>query len=809
LDATQRLLRFGTFELNLDNEELRKSGTPIKLSPQPFRVLALLASHAGQVITREEIRQQIWGDETYVDFEHGLNQCIKQIRTALADNADKPLYVETLPRKGYRFTAPVTSKTMYAPAPNVVESESSVRPSLATMAAAAAPAPAASAAAPISQENAPVTDTPTSPMFTGQRRVARLAWIVALTMVFIAGGLYWRTLKASALTDKDTVVLADFNNTTGDPVFDGTLRQGLSAQLEQSPYLNLLSDAQIGRTLALMEQPKDARLTHEIARDVCQRTGSAAVIEGSIDKLGSEYVLGLRAVSCRDGNTLAEEQTTAPSKEQVVSALGEAASTLRKRLGESLASVQKYDAPAEKVTTASIEALQAYDLGYKAHVRSDFGAAIPLFQRAISLDPNFAMAYARLATSYLNVGETTRAMEAIDHAYELRLRVSEREKFYIAGRYATLTGELEKARRTYELWAQSYPRDPSPLANLYAVYIRLGNYDAALNAMQQAMRLNPANTLYFGNLISAYTYLDRLDDARATAQQATAHKISAPILAQSLYMVDFLAHDPAAMEKDSAVAAGNSVYEDVMLQFESDTAAYYGKFSKARELTQRACQSAVRNDARERASLYLAAAALREALAGNLLNARQEAKTALALANGKDESAIAAMALALAGDTAGARKVSDELNRHFPQDTILKFDYTPMLRAAIALGNRDAGGGGAEALEALNTDSYELGAMSPDITFALYPLYLRGQAYLALQRSAEAAAQFRKILAHPGVALNQSIAAQAHLGLGRALALSGDTSGARRAYQDFLALWKEADPETPLLQQAKAEYAKL
>jgi len=822
LSATQRLLRFGLFELNLDTEELRKDGLPLKLPPQPFRILVLLAEHAGQVVTREEIRQQVWGNETYVDFEHGLNQCIKQIRTALADNTDSPMYVETLPRRGYRFVAPVTSKNIPAPPPRVTESQSGIHDGKVVLATGApiSTALAASAAgvAPAKIELAPTPPTPGTPVSDapaseGGRRLKRApivgSTVFALALVVI--GFYWYSQKGSALTEKDTVVLADFSNTTGDPVFDGPLRQGLSSQLEQSPYLNLLSDMQIARTLALMAQAKDARLTHELARDVCERTASTAIIEGSIDKLGNQYVLGLRAVNCRDGDVLGEEQASANSKEQVMGALGKAATNLRKKLGESLASVQKYDAPAEKVTTSSIEALQAYDLGYKAQViKSDFPAAISFFERAVSLDPNFAMAYARLATCYLNSGETTRATENIGKAYELRDRASEREKFYISGRYKMLSGDLEGARKTYQLWAQTYARDPSPRAGLYVIDARLGNYDEALNAMQEALKLNSASALYYGDLISGYAYLDRLDDAKATARQAREHNIKSPIVGQSLYMVDFMANDPAGMKKEVAAAAGKPPFEDVMLQFESDTLAYTGQFAKARELTRRASESALRADGKERAAGYAAESAIREALAGNLQSARHNAQAALALAKVKDAEGIAAIALALSGDAPRAMKLAADLAEHFPQDTVIQFDYLPMIHASLALGNRDMSKGAAGAIEALRvTSPYELGNTSETITFALYPVYLRGQAYLAGQQGAEAAAQFRKILDRPGIVQNETLGSLAHLGLARALVLSGDRVKAKAAYQDFLALWKDADPDIPILGQAKAEYAKL
>ncbi|MGA8554485.1 MAG: protein kinase [Candidatus Acidiferrales bacterium] len=407
---------------------------------------------------------------------------------------------------------------------------------------------------------------------------------VVLVAALVAGSLYFRSRHAAPLTEKDTIVLADFTNTTGDSVFDGALRQGLSSQLEQSPFLKLLSDERVAQTLALMAQPKDARLTRELAREVCQRTASAASIEGSISSLGSQYVLGLKAVNCRNGDVLANEQATANGKEQVLKVLGEAATKTRVELGESLASVQKYDAPAENVTTPSLEALQAYSLGYlREEVKRDPAAAIPLFQRAVSLDPNFAMAYARLGTNYFNLGEAARAAENTRKAYELRERVSEREKFCIVSLYEDfVTGNLEAARKAYELWAQTYPRDDVPPTNLAAIYAALGDYDRTLAANQEALKLSPESGVSYSNLVGSYLYANRLDEARATAQEAQAHNLDNPGIHLALYVVDFLQHDAAGMERDAAGLMGKPGFEDSMLDTESDTAAYAGQFSKAR-----------------------------------------------------------------------------------------------------------------------------------------------------------------------------------------------------------------------------------
>ena len=625
-----------------------------------------------------------------------------------------------------------------------------------------------------------------------------------VVVALIAGGLYYyRSHQPKPLTEKDTVILADFTNTTGDSVFDGTLRQGLSSQLEQSPFLNLLSDQQVAKTLALMAQAKDARLTSELAREVCQRTASAATIEGFISSLGSQYVVGLKAVNCHTGDLLANEQATANSKEQVLKALGEAATKIREKLGESLASVQKYDAPTESVTTPSLEALQAYTLGVQAMtVKNDFPAAISFFQRAISLDPNFAMAYARLGTSYRNLHQRERAIENSRKAYELRERVSEREKFYIAAHYEDQTvGNLESARKTYELWAQTYPRDDVPTGNLGGTYQQLGEYDKALVSQQESLKLSPDGIAY-ANLVGEYLIANRLDEAKATAQEAQAHHLDSPAIHINLYLVDFLQHDSAGMEREAATLMGKPGYEDNMLANESQTAGYTGQFAKKRELLRRAIDTAVRADEKETAAGYQAVAAVHETVVGNAAVAKQQAQAALALSNGRDVEGYSAIALALAGDSAQATRLGDDLAKRFPEDTVVQLEYLPMTRAAAALESGNA----AKAIEALvPATPYELGL---NLTIG-YPVYIRGEAYLKLGQGSAATSEFQKIIDRPGAIQNEPVGALAHLGLARAYVLSGDTTKARTAYQDFFALWKDADPDIPILKEAKTEYAKL
>ncbi len=640
-----------------------------------------------------------------------------------------------------------------------------------------------------------------------QRRWPQWFWALGAALVLIgaaSAAFFFFHRRTPKLTEKDTIVLADFTNTTGDPVFDGALRQGLSAQLEQSPFLSLISDQRISQTLALMSQPKDARLSKEVSREVCQRTASAATIEGSIANLGNQYVLGLNAVNCHNGDVLAQEQETANGKEQVIKALGDAATKLRQKLGESLASVQKYDVPLESVTTSSLEALQACSLGFKAMlVKGDWTGAIPLLQRAASLDPNFATAYVLLGVNYSNIGESARAAENMRKAYELRGRTSEREKLGISWAYEQfVTGNLEAARIACELWAQTYAHDFAPPSNLNNIYSQLGQHEKALAAAQESLRLSPGSGIAYGNLVGAYLVLNRLDEAKATAREAQTHNLDAPNEHSVLYLVDFLEHNSAGMEHEATVLMGKPGWEDGMLYIESETAAYGGEFAKDRELVRRAVDLAQRAGEKEAAAMYEAGTAVREALVGNIALAKQGAQTALGLANGKNVQAISAMALGLAGDTARASRLADDLGKRFPEDTIVQFQYLPMIHAT-AFRSDDT----AKAVEALAAAApYELGVGS---NLPLYPAYLRGEGYLAAKRDAAATIEFQKILDHPGVVLNDPIGALAHLGLGRAYALTADSTKAKTAYQDFFALWKNADSDIPILQQAKAEYAKL
>jgi serine/threonine protein kinase len=642
---------------------------------------------------------------------------------------------------------------------------------------------------------------------TGAKKSTRFRWMATgatiLVIALALGGWLFFTRKAHALTDKDTIVLADFTNSTGDSVFDGTLRQGLSVQLEQSPFLSIISDRRIQQTLQMMDQKPDAKLTSEIARQLCQRTQSAAFLTGSIASLGSQYVLGLQALNCLTGDSLAQEQAIADSKELVLKALSDAAVKLRGKLGESLSTVQKFDTPIEQATTPSLEALQAYSLGRNTMVgKNDSAAAVPLFQHAVRLDPNFAMAYAALGTCYSNLAERNLGAENTRKAYELRERVSEREKFYIESHFFDIvTGDLEKARQAYELWAQTYPRDDVPPNNLSGIYRDLGQYDKSLAHAREYVRLDPTSSLSYANLVFAYLRLNRLDEAAATAKEAQAKKLDSPYLHVYLYALAFLQNNKGGMAEQVAWSTGKEGVEDLLLELEAESSAYYGQLRKSRELSHQAVAAAERAQEKETAASYEVSAAVREAILGNANEARQLATAGLSLSDGRDEQATGALALSFAGDLVRSQSLASDLAKRFPEDTVVQFNYLPAILAQLALIRHDGSG----AVVALQTAApYDLG-----MSGGLYPVFVRGTAYLTAHRGSEAANEFQKILDHAGAVFTAPIGTLAHLGLGRAYVLQSDTVKAKAAYQRFLILWKDADPDIPMLIAAKAEYSKL
>jgi tetratricopeptide (TPR) repeat protein len=627
--------------------------------------------------------------------------------------------------------------------------------------------------------------------------------------LFIAGYFYLH--RTPKFTDKDTIVLADFTNTTGDPVFDGTLRQGLAVQLEQSPFLSLISDERIQQVLRLMGQPRDARLTPGRAREICERTASAAVLEGSIASLGSQYVLGLSAKNCRTGDVLDEEQVQAARKEDVLNVLGQIATKFRTRVGESLATVAKHNTPLAEATTPSLEALKAYSAAQKINLATGSAAALPLFKRAVEIDPKFAMAHALLGLSYSAMGESVLSRESASTAYQLRDRASDREKFLITANYErNVTGNLERARETCELWAQTYPRDTDAHALLSGFMTQgSGKYEQSIEEAKIAIGLNPDHAFAYVNLAYSYVCLDRLREAENTLHQASARKLEIPEAFLERYYIAFLEGDRAGMEREAALSQGKPGAEDWLSHSEALVLARSGQLQLARRMSRRAVDSAQQAGQRERAAVYETGVAVWEAVYGNAPAARRIAMAALELSKGRDVEYGAAYALALSGDSFRSQALANDLERRFPEDSSVRFSYVPALRGLFALNQGDP----SKAIDLLQAavpyDLAQTGIGFFGFFGNLYPAYLRGEAYLAAHQVAEATAEFQKILDHRGIVLADPVGVLARLQLGRAYTLLGDKTRAKTAYQDFLTLWKDADSDIPILKQAKTEYANL
>ncbi len=676
----------------------------------------------------------------------------------------------------------------------------------------AQPTPSSSGRVAVSSSSGAAVQPAPIPQAAASKRWKIVVPVVAVLVAgLIAAGLYFRSRsqssagKATPLTAKDTIVLADFVNTTGDTVFDDALKQALAVELGQSPFLNVLSDRKVSETLGMMGRPANQRITMDVGRELCLRTGSKALLGETISTLGSHYLIDLSAVACGTGDTLAKEEGEATSKEEVLKTLSRTSASLRTKLGESLPSVQKFEVPIA-ATTSSLEALKSYSMGITVGREKGDAPSIPFLKRAIELDPNFPMAYAGLAISYNNLGEPSLAIEYASKAYALRDRVTEREKLRITADYFRATGQLEKEAQTYELWIANYPNDSVPYNNLGANYSYMGRYDKVLAESLEAQRLEPNDVILNGNVGEAYLFLNRLDEAKASLDQTLTRKLDGGYLHLYLHYIAFLKGDSAQMEQQVAWGSGKPGDEDLLLSAQSDSYAFYGRVTQARDFSRRAVDSAVRTDSKETAALWQVNAALREAEFGNAAAARQGLSAALALAPGRDVKVFAAIALARIGETARAKALVDDLEKNYSTNTILKLYWLPTARAAIELNKGDW----SQVLRVLEAAApYELGTPPPLQVGTIYPAYLRGQAYLLAHNGNAAVAEFQKIIDHRGIALNFVTASVAHLQIARAYAMAGDTVKAKAAYQDFLNLWKDAEPDIPVLKEAKAEYAKL
>ena len=673
-------------------------------------------------------------------------------------------------------------------------------------------------------EHRPVLASPPGALYRARKflrrhRPAVLGTTAGLAILLLSGVTVWSLLRRDSpprpkLTDKDTIVLADFDNKTGDPVFDDTLRQGLSVELQQSPFLTLISDTKVQQTLALMGQPKDARLTPEMAQQICERTASAAVLEGSIARVGSQYVLGLRAKNCNTGNILDQEQAVAAKREDVLNSLSEMSRKFRTRVGESLSTVEEHSTPLAEATTPSLEALKAYSTGTKVALSSGNAAAIPFYRRAVEIDPKFAMAYANLGLRYSGIGESVSSAESTTKAWQLRERVSDREKFFIDFLYdRQVTGNLEKAYQTLELWIQTYPRgeQPSPQGLLAGLSTHgTGRFERAIEAAQRRIAADPDFRFGYSNLASSNYFLDRFEEAERALQRASERGMEDGALLLLRYNIAVLKSDTNQMDRIVALAKGIRGAEHPVANVEALALARSGRLTLARQFSTRAIDLARQAGEREVAVSYQAARAVWEAVCGNAAEARRNATAALALSNARDVEYAAGMALGLSGGSSRAEALAGDLEKRFPEDTFAKFTYVPVLRALTALER----GKPADSVEQLQVAlRYELAVNGLNFLHfylgGLHSAYVRGEALVAAHRYAEAAAEFQKILNHRGIVGADPIGALAHVQLGRAFALSGDRAKAKAAYQHFLALWKNADPDVPILRSAKAEYARL
>ena len=749
--------RLGPWMVRPSQNSVSRNGHNNRLEPKAMEVLVCLANQDGNVVSKEKLMEEVWA-ETFVT-DDALIRCISDLRRALEDDPKVPRLIQTIPKRGYRLLVKIK---------------------------------------PLNGNR--------------QNMWLHLRWpaILCLPAIGIVAIAVWSQLRPKPLlSEKDSIVLADFVNTTGDPVFDDTLKQGLSVHLSQSPFFNFLSSQRVRETLRLMGRAPGDALTEEVAREICMRSRSKVLLASSISSLGSQYVISLKAVNCRSGEIVAQEQVQVMAKEDVLNALGLESTRMRQKLGESLSSIQRFDVPLSQVTTPSLDALKAFSTA--GRVRADRGdrAAIPFLRRAIELDPNFAFAHASLATMYVNLQETGLSTEDMKRAYDLRDQVSERERFYIEGHYYDfVTGDLEGANQVYELWAQTYTRDSGPLCNSGVGYEAMGQYEKALAKTLEALRREPDDYAAQTNLINLYTSLNRPDEAKTAYQKSLKSGFDYPNWHLSLYGIAAAQQDAAEMGKQLDWASGKGEMEDVFLSAQADTEAFYGHLGRAREFSSRAIESAQRARKGETAALWRVNEALREAEFGNRQVARHGAATAMILAPTRDVQTMAALALAQSGDSRQAQKMSEDLAQRYPLDTLIHGYWLPTIRAAIELDHNNP----AEAVKFLQRAvSYELGAdrFTAAAAAPLYPVYLRGAAYLQLHRGKEAAVEYQKFVDHWGALKNFPLGALARLGLARAYTIQGDSAKAYIAYQDFLTLWKDADPDIPILKQSEAEYAKL
>jgi eukaryotic-like serine/threonine-protein kinase len=775
--GTEDFYEFGVYRLEVSSRSLFRSGEFVPLAPKVFDTLLILVKEAGRVVTKDELMQQVWPD-AFVE-EGSIANNVSTLRKLLNPDFEGEGPIATVPKRGYRFTAELRLRSatgeiaVHAPAAPPVTSE-------------------------IPREKG-------IPAIHGSRQTRALLLASGGVLVFllaIVAYIYFVSGR-QVISEKDTIVITDFTNKTGDAVFDDALKQALIFDLEQSPRLNIISDRKVTSTLLLMGRPGEERVTGETARELCQRTGSKAMLVGTISALESEYLIGLQAINCVSGDVIVAEQSRATGRGKVLAALDQAASRMREKLGESLVSIQKFSTPVDEVTTPSLEALKSYSIGRKITNGQGDLAALPYLQRAVEIDPNFAVAYSGLAASYSNIGQSTLAFEAAGKAYELRDRVSAHERFRIAGSYyLNGTGQLDEAIRAYDLWARDYPRESPPLNNQGFCYNILGQLDVALRKAEAGYQLEPASSTLAGTLAQIQLALDHPEEVRKITSAALQYTPDAFVVRLPIFQEAFLRRDTAAMQEQLLWGENHPGDGDWLLNSKGDSEAYFGRLKSATSYFDRAVLSAKKSDNAEMAAAWQAKAAWIEAEFGNPDAARRYASGALATAPGRDVRAYVALAWARSGDISAATKLATELNKEFPQNTLLQKYWLPATQAAIELQSKNP----AEAIRILQpVEPMNLSLSFPLDFGAMYTTYLRGEAYLQLHQGKAAAAQFQRILDHPGVVINFALGSLAHLGLARAYALDGDKAKSRAAYDHFLELWKDGDAENQVLHQAKYE----
>jgi eukaryotic-like serine/threonine-protein kinase len=791
------VFRFGPYESHARSRELYKHGVKLKIRPQPLQVLNLLLSRAGDVVTREEFRRQLWSTGTFVDFEHSLNTSVRELRAILDESAAEPRYIETLPKLGYRFIAPVASEEKLPEVASGRVHEPSDHVALRSE----------------FQSEARSEKRASHPWL-------RWAGVVAVILLVVAAmGFGYRRnhrvvaneksglLPSVPPVEKDIIVLTDFANKTGDPVFDETLKQALTMELTQSPNLNVSSSLQVQEVLRRMNRSPGEPVTREVGAEICSRLAGKAVVAGAVAKLATNYVIELEALGCENGSTLGLAQAEARNKDDVIKALDQATSQIRTKLGESLPSLRKYSFPVD-ATTSSLPALKAFSMGLKAEREKHPVEGIPFYKEAIHLDPNFGLAYAVLGRAYEDMGEDKQATENYIQAYKLRDHLSERERYFVTTLYEeTVTGDLQKAREAGEVWVEVYPRDVFAREKLATVYFDLGEIEKASEQAEEALRLDPTSEVNIFNAAAALLATGRAKESSELLHTAQSQGQNGPAVIAALYLEAFQNRDMLEMERQIARAAGEPVMESILLAVHSETQAFFGRMQKATDLTDRAIKSARKIGDKETAANCSIVSALRKIEIGNGSQSEPDVRSALALAPTRNVKVQAALAWARSGKIEPARTLLNELKRNYPTNTLVQSYWGPAIQASIELHR---GNGGAALADLEISAPYDLSQAPPlgDDIF-MYPTYLRGEAYLTLKDGADAATQFSKVLAHPGTAINCILYPLSRLQLARAMIITGDQAAARREYEQFLSDWKGADPEIPVLKQAKSEYESL